>query len=117
MIFAGVEGHYDNQGNLVSYGFQNLTKAAVNQAFFQGVAGPGGAAEQFVQDASYVRLSTLVLCYSFPDEWLAKSKISQVRISLIGKNLWLHTLYDGVDPAAILAGSHPGMAYFNLPST
>jgi len=66
-----------------------------------------------------VRLRELSLSYSFPDiksmKWL-----SQVDLTLTGRNLLLFTDYTGVDPETSLTGAggnSMGMDYFNMPNT
>jgi hypothetical protein len=54
--------------------------------------------ENFVQDASWVRLRSLSLAYTLPTTWLPKSFIRNASVSATGNNLWLHTDYYGLDP-------------------
>lgn len=66
-----------------------------------------GVTENFVQDASWVRLRTLSLSYQIPDRWLKGLFISDASLSFTGNNLWLSTPYNGFDPEAsdAIAGS------------
>ena len=58
-----------------------------------------GITENFVEDASWVRLRTLSLSYSLPAKLLATTKVLKgATISLTGNNLWLSTKYSGFDP-------------------
>jgi TonB-linked SusC/RagA family outer membrane protein len=54
--------------------------------------------EEFVHDASWVRLRTLTLNYNLPSTWLPKKFIKNSSISATGNNLWLSTDYYGYDP-------------------
>jgi len=54
--------------------------------------------ENFVQDASWVRLRSVNLAYSLPAQWLPKKFIRQASLSVTGNNLWLYTPYYGLDP-------------------
>ena len=59
-------------------------------------------AEEFVYDASFVKLRELSLTYTFPSNLLTKLKyVKGLTVSLIGRNLWTivkHT--DNIDPEA-----------------
>ena len=59
-------------------------------------------AEEFVYDASFIKLRELSLTYSFPASLLSKLKyVKGLTVSLIGRNLWTimkHT--DNIDPEA-----------------
>ncbi|MBC9794716.1 SusC/RagA family TonB-linked outer membrane protein [Sinomicrobium weinanense] len=54
--------------------------------------------ENFVEDASWVRLKDVTLTYNFPNAILEKLSIARASISLSGTNLWLSTDYSGFDP-------------------
>lgn len=58
-----------------------------------------GASENFIEDASWVRLRSASLSYTLPAQWLKATKtISGATVSFTGNNLWLHTKYSGFDP-------------------
>lgn len=57
-----------------------------------------GVTEEFVQDASWVRLRNVSLAYSFPEKWLKNTIINNATLSFTGNNLWLSTKYNGFDP-------------------
>ncbi len=57
-----------------------------------------GVSENFVQDASWVRLRSLRLAYDLPASILKKGPIRNVQLSVTGNNLWLSTKYRGYDP-------------------
>ena len=119
-VFEGVQGHLDVDGNLVSSGAANTTAVATDQTWFQGVgSGFNGPAEQFVEDASYVKLRELSICYNLDKNWLKGTPIGSLSIAIVGRNLWLNTKYTGVDPETSLTGSNnsQGMDYFNMPGT
>ena len=54
-----------------------------------------GVTENFVQDASWVRLRTVSLSYNLPSKWLKGTFISNASLSFTGNNLWLSTPYNG----------------------
>ncbi len=78
-----------------------------------------GFSENEIEDASWIRLRELSLSYSFPQSLLGKMKIENLSVGLIGRNLFLHTSYTGIDPEANLAGvtNGFGLEYFGMPNT
>ena len=52
----------------------------------------------FIEDASYLRLNTITLGYTFPKAWTNKVGISNLRIYFTGGNLFCITGYSGSDP-------------------
>lgn len=78
-----------------------------------------GVSENFVEDASWVRLRSLSLTYSFPQQWLKGSFITNASLGFTGYNLWLSTPYLGFDPesSSSPAGSNAnGWAGFTYPA-
>ena len=75
-----------------------------------------GIGEDYIEDASWVRLSELVLSYELSRP--RNAIIKNIRISLIGRNLFLITPYTGVDPSSNLFGytTGHGLDLFNTPS-
>jgi hypothetical protein len=57
-----------------------------------------GISENFVEDASWVRLRTTTLTYSLPGKLIKSSLINNVALSFTGTNLILFTKYKGFDP-------------------
>jgi len=80
-----------------------------------------GISENFIEDASWIRLRNVTATYALRSSWLAKTKfISGASISLTGNNLWLHTDYSGFDPegSSFSSGSVvDGFTGFTYPST
>ena len=78
-----------------------------------------GVSEQFVYDASYVKLRELSLGYTFPKKIVSKMGMSALSVSLVGRNLW--NIYDKVplvDPeAALNNGNGQGFELYGLPAT
>ena len=77
--------------------------------------GPGG---QFIEDAGWVRLREITLGYEF-DERILGNVIKSLSLYISGRNLWLHTKYNGIDPETSLYGSSNGQGfdYFNNPGS
>ena len=54
--------------------------------------------DKYVEDGSYLRMSSLTVGYSLPDRWLKKAYIQKLRIFFSGSNLFCATKYSGADP-------------------
>ncbi len=78
-----------------------------------------GISENFVEDASWVRLRTATLSYSLPATLLQGSFIKNLNLAFTGNNLLLFTKYGGFDPesSSTEAGSNVnGFAGFTYPA-
>ena len=42
----------------------------------------------FIEDGSYVKLKTLTLGYTFPDKWIKKARLSNLRVYLQAQNVF-----------------------------
>lgn len=98
-------------------GQQNATEVDAIDYFRRYAGDAGGAAEQFVEDGSWVRLRDVNLGYRIN---LKDSKIGieYLDLSFTGRNLLLITDYKGVDPETSLTGAGSnigGLDYFNNP--
>ncbi len=81
-----------------------------------------GITENFVEDASWVRLRSLSLSYNVAPKSLVKTKVfTGASVSLTGNNLWLHTDYTGFDPESSSFNSSSnaseGYSGFTYPGT
>jgi TonB-linked SusC/RagA family outer membrane protein len=61
--------------------------------------------EPFVEDASWVRLRSLILSYAVPARYLPRKFMRTARVSVTGNNLWLYTKYYGLDPESVSSDS------------
>jgi hypothetical protein len=79
----------------------------------------GNNTEDFIEDASWVRLRDVSISWALPQKWMQNARIQNASISLSGRNLWLRTPYEGVDPETNLTGATnaQGLDYFNMPNT
>lgn len=80
-----------------------------------------GVTEEFVQDASWVRLRTIGVSYTLPANWFKNIFVKNATVSFTGNNLWLSTPYNGFDPEAsdaasgdLTASSQAGFTYPQL---
>ncbi len=78
-----------------------------------------GIAEQFVEDADFIKFRQMSLGYNLPQSILGKTFISSLNVSLIANNLfYLMRSVDNIDPeAAYNVGNDQGLEYFGVPST
>ena len=60
---------------------------------------------QYIEDASYIRLKTISLGYTFPKKWINKVKAQNLKIYVTGQNLFTWTNYSGYDPEVSTRGS------------
>ncbi|MDP4217483.1 MAG: SusC/RagA family TonB-linked outer membrane protein [Bacteroidota bacterium] len=83
----GREGGYIGPGVLEN-GHPN-TFSVPAQQYFQDISATGAdhIAEEFVYDASFVKLRSLILAYSFPEKKSKNGVIKGLTISLVGRNL------------------------------
>lgn len=78
-----------------------------------------GVTEEFIYDASFVKLRELSFGYNFPQKWVKKIGVSNLFLSVVGRNLW--NLYDKVplvDPeSALNIGNAQGFESYGLPAS
>jgi TonB-linked SusC/RagA family outer membrane protein len=94
---------------------------ALDETWYQNLGGGfGGPAEQFLEDASWVRLREVSVAYTLKTEGFKKlTKLSSAEFMVTGRNLGLITNYSGIDPETNLTGATngQGLDYFNSPNT
>jgi hypothetical protein len=118
-VFAGVVEIVDTITKAVTYA-PNTKSVPLSEAWYRGNGGGfGSQAEEFVEDASYIRLRELTVSYNFPSSLLSGSLVSKVGLTFTARNLWLSTPYTGIDPETSLVGNGngQGMDYFQFPNT
>lgn len=104
----------DNKGNYVKN-----TVAVTPETYWKGVA-KNNIAEEFVYNASFIKLRELSLGYTIPQSFLSKSKLVKgITVSLVGRNLWTimkHT--DNIDPESAYNNSNgQGLELNGYPAT
>jgi hypothetical protein len=85
------------------------------QNYYQGIAYT--ITDQFVSDASFVKLRQVIAGYRLPRKWMSKTPFQSASISLVARNLLL--LYSGtenVDPESSysVAGNSQGLENFGV---
>ncbi len=105
---------------VLSDGTPNNIEIVRDQSYWtSSLGGFGSVGEQFVQDGGWIRLRELSLRYSLPNSLFGQNFIKGGSIGVTGRNLWLSTDYDGIDPETSLTGGGNGQGfdYFNMPAT
>jgi hypothetical protein len=74
--------------------------------------------EQFVYDASFVKLREVKLSYSLPSYWIKKIGFQSATVSLVGRNLWIiYKKIPNIDPeTAFNTGNAQGLEDLTLPT-
>ena len=66
---------------------------------------------RFLEDASYFKLKTVTLGYTFPQKWMDRAKMSGIRVYLSVDNAYTFTKYEGYDPEASMSASPSNKQY------
>ena len=93
---------------------------ALDQSWYSSNGGGfGQVGEQFVEDASWIKLREITLNYNFPSNLLDFLGAKSGQIGVAGRNLLLITDFKGVDPEVNLTGASKGrgLDYFTNPGT
>lgn len=136
MAAFGIATYTTNRNDVITFGGLTSNGQPNTKPVFLGMGvGPDGVnygngyyrnvyrgiSENFIENASFIKLRNVSLSYNLPSEFLTKTKvITGASISLTGNNLWLHTKYTGFDPesSSFSSGSiADGFAGFTYPAT
>ena len=106
----------NEEGEIIGAGTPNTT-AVYPQTYWGGLA--GRIAEEFVFDASYIKLRELQLRFRVPNSWLQRSPIQLAQVSLVGRNLWLiHSKVPNIDPESTYNNTNAqGLEWAGVPQT
>jgi hypothetical protein len=104
MIFDGVLADGTKNGRIVPA-----------QQYYKGIT---NVDEQFIYDASYIKLREVKLSYSLPAQWTKKIGFQNAVFSLVGRNLWIiHKNVPNIDPeTAFNTGNAQGLEDLSLPT-
>jgi len=77
------------------------------------------AQENFVYDASFIKLRQVTLGYIFPNRLFTKSPVKSLMLSFVARNLAIiHKNVPNIDPEATYTSSNAqGLDYFGMPAT
>jgi TonB-linked SusC/RagA family outer membrane protein len=119
VVWNGVLGYLDANGNVVTDGTANNIPVVLDQQWYQGFGSNfgGGPTIPALEKTDWFRIREVTLTYSFPKSLLAATPIKNLDIYASGYNLLLITPYNGIDPETNLQGAvnGQGMDYFNNP--
>jgi TonB-linked SusC/RagA family outer membrane protein len=93
----------------------------IDQTWFLGAgSGFGPYTNQFVEDASFVKLREIALEYDVPTSFAQRFGMTGINLRVAGRNLKTWTDYTGLDPETNLTGTLGGVRgydYFNNPQS
>ncbi|WP_106830811.1 SusC/RagA family TonB-linked outer membrane protein [Parabacteroides pacaensis] len=119
MSLAGRDAWYAGTGGIVVDGVtedgQVNTKAVNPQEYWARVSRAG---EEFIYDGTNLRLRELTIGYNFPKKMLAKTPFTNLKVSFVGRNLWIiKNNIPGYDPeSSYSTGNAGGIEYAAFPS-
>ena len=116
MIYPGVKGFRDQDGNLVLEG-PNDIPIVQGQYFWSSQM--DNITESNVYSTTFVRLREVTLGYTIPQTLVDRTPFSAASVFLTGRNLFLITDYPNFDPETSVggAGNFQGLEYVSLPQT
>ena len=88
----------DGSGDLVAVTDPDAVRQLNANAKYGFLPEYGVCASEFIEDASFLRLQTLTIGYTFPKIWTKKIGISNARVYFTGGNLFCLKKYSGLDP-------------------
>lgn len=105
-------------GIVKSTGKEN-TQTVSAQTYWSAVGGAYGVAEEYLYDASYVKLRELSIGYTLPKAWLRNLPIQSVKLSAVGRDLFYIFKNAPINPESSFGRSDYAQAfeYAALPST
>ncbi|QNK63374.1 SusC/RagA family TonB-linked outer membrane protein [Pedobacter sp. PAMC26386] len=112
MVYSGTSKKTIDRGTKVfdgiieSTGLPNTKSVKLDQNYYQSLYAKQGY--DFVEDGSWYRLRYATVSYNFPKPMIKKIGLSNLQVSLTGRNLILITKYSGVDPE--VSGSGAGVS-------
>ncbi len=100
----------DANGNMIANLSEPNTRYIQNQTYWQQVGGHIG--HMYTYDASFVKLTQVIIGYSFNPRFLRKTVFKSMGLSLVGRDLW--TIFQktppGIDPeSAASSGNGQGL--------
>lgn len=118
VIFTGVKGHVNSDGTITTNGTNDI-ETTYSEYYFKNIGGGSSPAqEQFVEKTDWVRLREITISCDL-GKYLKTPVLSKMSLFATGRNLFLSTSYDGIDPETNLMGAQnaQGLDYFNMPNT
>jgi TonB-linked SusC/RagA family outer membrane protein len=110
IIPNSVQAIYGPNGEITGY-TENTTaishESATLYQYYDQTRGAGNFARTWLINKSFVKLREVVITYTFPKKWLAKTPFGEASFSIIGRNLLLFTPDDNhfIDPELTTFGN------------
>lgn len=105
------------RGNIYNFGAGDVL---LDSEWYTGIGGGfGPVAEQFIVDGSWTKLREVSLNYALPAALLSKAKLTSASIGVTGRNLFIWSPFQYIDPELNLTGASKGrgLEYFTNPGT
>ncbi|NDW12895.1 TonB-dependent receptor [Bacteroides sp. 214] len=77
---------------------ENLARINANAKYALPTFEYATVLDNWIEDASYLRLNTLTVGYTFPKTWVKKAAMQNLRVYATAGNLFCLTGYSGLDP-------------------
>lgn len=115
-IFGGSKGYFDDDGNLVVEGANDIA-VPQGQVFWQNAM--DAITESNVYSTTFVRLREVALNYTLPASLIEGTFMKSASVVVTGRNLFLITDYPNFDPETSVGGASnfQGLEYVTLPQT
>ncbi len=85
--------------NMMKESLQRFPYGELNRATRKSTGNNGSSTSTFhLEDGSYLRLQNISLGYTFPNRWLQKAHITNLRLYVQASNLFTWTAYTGYNP-------------------
>ena len=75
-----------------------LASVNANTTMWSPFIGQAVITDWAMEDASFLRLQSATIGYTFPEKWMSKIHVRKLRIYVTGTNLFCLTKYSGYDP-------------------
>lgn len=120
--YRTVDGRIVSAGTLVRGNVANFGGGDVllDSEWYTGVGGGfGNVSEQFIVDGSWTKLREVSLSYAIPPKVISKAKLNSASLGISGRNLFIWSPLQYVDPEVNLTGASKGrgLEYFTNPGT
>lgn len=107
------------RGNIADFGGGNVL---LDENWYRGIgagAGTESIQEFSLTDATWTRLRELSVSYTFDGDWLKRWRLATIDLRATGRNLFLWTKVEGIDPEVNQygVGNSFGLDYFTQPAT
>lgn len=110
----------NDDGNFIGTNQANTTKVSAEQYWTHVGGARNGVTEEFLYDATYVKLREVALTYNLPKRWISKLSLQKATFSVTARNLlYLYRDDENVNPEGTNGryARQQAYTYSSLPST